>query len=91
MTPHLTNHMDTPPPFIDLKNLNENQRCRLIADTCGNNKGKRVGFIVDNEEKVIARYIRKIRERNPLVNVDRIGEFTEGFFLRASQPTQGAN
>lgn len=80
------------PPFLDLGRLTENQRCRLIADTCANNLGNLVGFIVDNEEKVIVRYIRKIKERNPLVNVERIGEFTtDGFFLRASQPSQGTN
>lgn len=84
--------MEKPPPFFDLKSLTENQRCRLIADMCANNLGKLVGLLVDNEEKIIARHIRKIKERNPLVNVERVGEFTEdSFFLRASQPVQGVN
>lgn len=84
--------MEKPPPFLDLNNLTENQRCQLIANTCAANLGRLVGFIVDNEEKIIVRYIRKVKERNPLVNVERVGEFTKGgFVLRASQPVQGAN
>lgn len=80
------------PPFLDLKNLTENQRCKFIADTCAANPEKLVGFIVDNKEKVIIRYIRKIKGRNPLVTVDRMGTFTEGgFFLRAVLPSHGSN
>ncbi len=89
-TPHFLN-MDKQ-PFLDLANLSENQRCNLVADTCAANLGKRIALIVNNDEKVIARYMKKIKERNPLVVVERIGVFTEGgFFIRATQPSQSTN
>lgn len=79
-------------PFFNLESLTEAQLCKVIATVCARNVGKKIGFVVDNEEAKIARYIQNIKMLNSLVVVERVGELSDGgFLLRATQPEHGAN
>lgn len=72
------------PPFFDCKALTENQRCRFAADYATSNPGKSVAVLVDMEEKVIERYMRKIKERAPNATVERVGVFEGSYALKVT-------
>lgn len=56
--------------FADLHRLQEDDRIREIGEKAA--AGNLVGVLVDDQEKKIARYIKKVTERYPTVKlIDR--------------------
>lgn len=70
---------------MDIAGLGENQRIKLIGNTCMTNPNSKIAFIVDNQPKKIDRYEKKLKHWFPQVTIERLGELTSGSFaLRAT-------
>lgn len=73
--------------FSDLHCLEEDARVRVIGEKAA--AGKLVGVLLDNDEKKIARYIKKLTERHPTVAlIDRHPGPTTGVVILRFGPNK---
>lgn len=49
-----------PKGFVDLADLNEDERIRIITTFCKKHPGKVAGCVTDDDAEKVARYVRKI-------------------------------
>lgn len=75
--------------YTDAGSLPEDTQIRLIGERAL--AGDVVGFIVENHERKIARYERKLRSRFPTLTVERIGALTSKAFALKARLTASAN
>jgi hypothetical protein len=83
-------------PYFDLASLTEDQRITAIGEVARKTGGK-IGFIVENRPRTIARYMAKLLREFPEVIVVKVGlvkgggKKGEGYALTAQVNTQGKN
>lgn len=63
-------------PFYDLHRLSESDRIEMIGTTASS--GKSAGFVLENDDEKIARYLAAFAARFPDLKVTRLGALTPG-------------
>ena len=63
------------PVFIDVSSHAEDCRVRTIGETAVANPGKKIGFITDAEPGKAERYIAKLQEWFPGLDVEKVPSF----------------
>lgn len=76
-------------PYQDLHHVGENQRIRTIIQKVKDTKGQ-IGVLIDDEDKKVERYKRKLLEGYPELVIEGPVPFAEGsVLLTVRHPTAG--